>query len=104
MLSEFPVFVFCVWGGVISGFAVLLTRLPRKIYLRSRRGRREAAIPKLLFALLDAAAALLLATGFCMTMLKANGGELRAFAVCAFAAGAAAPGRTAELFFGRQAK
>ena len=90
-LNELPVFAFSVWGGMIAGLAAALLRLPRELYFGSRRGRRAAFLPLALFGALDIAAALAVLAVFCATLVEANGGELRLYAVCGFISGAAAP-------------
>lgn len=89
VLSELPVFLCCLWGGVASGLAVFLLRLPRLLYTLSRRGRRSSPWLLALFAAADCIAALLMAAAFGLTLLHANGGEIRAYALCGFVLGAA---------------
>lgn len=92
-LSEIPVLLLCLWGGGVAGIAAALVRLPGRLYTLTRRGRRTGLFPKILFSVFDIAAAALAVSVFCLTLLRANGGEPRLFAVCAFIAGAAVPAR-----------
>ena len=81
----------CLRGGLIAGFAAAALRLPGRLYFRARRGRR-AGLPAVVgFAALDVLAAALAALILASTLVYANGGELRMYAVCAFLAGAAIP-------------
>lgn len=88
VLSELPILLCCVWGGLAAGLSAALLRLPRKLYTRSLRGRHSKALPRLLFTALDILSALLAAACFSITLLYANGGELRLYAVSGFAAAA----------------
>lgn len=83
-LSELPILLFCIRGGFIAGGACFLLRLPKRLYSRSLRGRRARLIPTILTAVSETAAALAAALGFAATLLIANGGELRLYAVCGF--------------------
>lgn len=89
VLSELPVFLCCLWGGLAAGLAAFLIRLPRKLYGMRLRGKKAKALYKALFAVFDIAAALLAAAVFALTLYTANGGEMRAFAVGGFVSGAA---------------
>ena len=89
-LSELPIMLCCLRGGIIAGFAAAALRLPGRLYFRARRGRR-AGLPAVIgFAALDVLAAALAALILASTLVYSNGGELRMYAVCAFLAGAAA--------------
>ncbi len=88
-LSELPVLLCCLRGGMIAGFISSLLLLPGRFYRARRKGRRARAFPVTAFSLLDFTAAAALAAVFALTLLKANGGEPRLYAVCGFAAGAA---------------
>lgn len=96
VLSELPVFLCCVWGGAAAGLAVTLLRTPRALYLSSRRGRRASPWLLALFAAADVIAAALLAAALACTLLHANGGEPRAYAVFGFVFGAAAVSAAAK--------
>lgn len=87
-LSELPVLLCCIWGGIASGGAAFLLRLPQKLYSRALKGRRSGLGPRLAFALADALAAAALCCGFALTLLHANGGEIRLFALTGFLLGA----------------
>ncbi|MBO4562634.1 MAG: hypothetical protein J5772_03390 [Clostridia bacterium] len=92
-LSELPVLLCCVRGGLVAGLVCAFLRLPRALYYMRPRGRRAGLPLRLLFGLLDTAAAFSAAAVFALTLLYANGGELRLYAVSGFiiaAAGAAA--------------
>ncbi|MCR5809494.1 MAG: hypothetical protein K6G56_08020 [Clostridiales bacterium] len=89
-LSELPILLFCVRGGLAAGAVCFLLRLPRRLYLRSLRGRRARFLPVLFGWLTDALAAAASVGLFALTLLFANGGELRLYAVCGFFAGMAA--------------
>lgn len=93
-LSELPVLLCCIWGGLAAGGAAFLLRLPQKISERRLKGRRARFGPRLFFALCDTAAAAALTAGLALTLLHANGGELRLFAVCGFVFGAWLVSRT----------
>ena len=92
-LLELPVFLCCIWGGLASGAVCALTRLPRRLYYLRLRGRRARFLPLFLFVLLDVIAAAALTAGFSATLLFANGGELRLYAVFGFAIAAALSSR-----------
>lgn len=89
---ELPVFLVLLWGGLIAGHIAALLRLPGKLYSGSLRGRRGNAAALAAFFALDVTAALAAAAILCAALVYANGGEPRAYALFAFAAGAAAPG------------
>ena len=95
-LNELPIFVTCLWGGVISGLVCAVLRLPRLLYSRSRRGRREGLLAMALLCIADVIAALAAAITFSAVLVYANGGELRLYAVTAFAAGMCVPMLAAE--------
>lgn len=89
-LSEIPILLCCIWGGIIAGLASSLLRLPRKAYIRTLKGRRANPLLLILFFLLDLLSAAAIAAVFMLTLLHANGGELRLFAVCGFIIGGVA--------------
>ncbi|MBQ2329705.1 MAG: hypothetical protein IKH31_05495 [Clostridia bacterium] len=92
-LLELPVLAASLWGGLISGAASYVLRLPRRLSERALKGRRAGfALRAALFAA-DVSAALALAAGFAATLLISNGGEPRLYAVCGFAGGAYLSGR-----------
>lgn len=99
-LNELPIFALCVWGGAAAGLAAALVRLPRRLYLASRKGRRAGRFPMLLFAAADVFSAALLAASFCAALIYANGGELRLYAVSGFLLGAALPFTAMKLLAG----
>ena len=101
-LNELPVFALSIWGGMIAGLSASLIRLPRALYLRGLRGRRASPFLLVLFGALDIAAAAAAAAVFCLTLLKANGGELRLYAVCGYLAGAAVPCAAAALLLKKE--
>ncbi|MBO4848331.1 MAG: hypothetical protein J5586_04175 [Clostridia bacterium] len=88
-LAELPVLLCLLRGGLTAGAAAALIRLPRRLCTRRLKGRRAGALPLALFILLDAAAAFGTAAVFALSLLYANGGEPRLYAVLGFAAGAA---------------
>lgn len=92
-LAELPVLVCCLRGGLIAGAFSALVRLPGRLYRRRLRGRREKALPKLFFGLLEALAAAGIVLILACTLFRANGGEPRLYALCGFAAGAALTAR-----------
>ena len=89
-LSELPVLLCCVRGGLMAGAACAIMRLPGRRYLERIRGRRVKLSIKLLTGFIDALAAGLLVFALALTLYEANGGEPRLYAVLGFAAGAAA--------------
>ena len=89
-LSELPVLLCCLWGGALAGGLAFLLTLPKKLWFKRFRGRRRPALTALLFGLGDIIAGLSIAAVFALTLLYANGGELRLYAVCGFIAALAA--------------
>lgn len=96
-LSELPVLTASLWGGLIAGLLASLLRLPGRLYSAGRRGRRESRAVLILKAALDVAAAGAAAFVFAAVTVYANGGELRLYAVCAYALGFAVPNRASSI-------
>ena len=92
-LSELPVLLLCIRGGLIAGIGSALVRLPGRLYCLRLRGRRGKLLPKLLFGLLDVLAAAGTVVLLAYTLYRANGGEPRLYALLGFAAGAALTAR-----------
>ncbi len=99
-LGELPVLACMLWGGLIAGLVSSLLRLPRRAYVGALKGRRAKLIPLAAFAVCDIAAALALTAAFALTLVHANGGEPRLFALCGFAAGCAVTGGAVKLISG----
>ena len=99
-LSEIPVLLCCIWGGLAAGGAAFLLRLPRRLVSASFIGRPPGTLLTLALALADMLAAAAVVCGFALTLLHANGGEPRLFAVCGFAAGALASSRALKAALG----
>ena len=95
-LSELPVLLCCVRGGLIAGAVSAALRLPGKLLFARLRGRRERALPRFFRALLDVLAAAALSALAALTLYEANGGEPRLYALCGFAAGAVITARALE--------
>ena len=83
-LSELPVLLFLMRGGFIAGALCFLLRLPRRLYMRSLRGRRAGLVPLLVTGSADILAAFSTASALALTLLQANGGEPRFYAVAGF--------------------
>ncbi len=88
-LDELPVLLCMLRGGLIAGLIAALLRLPRRLYLRSLKGRRAKPLMLTLLILADIIAAAATVLIFTLTLIHANGGEPRFFAVCGFALGCA---------------
>lgn len=99
-LDELPVLMCMLWGGLASGLSAALLRLPRKAYVRALRGRRARPLALIALGACDIAAALAAVCGFALTLVHANGGEPRLFAICGFLAGCAASGASVRLISG----
>ena len=87
-LSELPVLLCCIRGGLIFGGAAFILRLPERLYTAALKGRRPRLLPRLAAALADMLAAAALCLGCALTLFHANGGEPRLFALTGFAFGA----------------
>lgn len=88
-LSELPVLLSMIRGGLIAGFFCALALLPRKLSTRFLRGRRANPVLRMLFGALEAAAGVSAAAFFAYTLIRSNGGEPRAYAVFGFIAAGA---------------
>ncbi len=99
-LDELPVLACMLWGGLIAGLVCSLLRLPGKVYARALRGRRAKPLPLAAIAVCDIAAALFAAAAFALTLVHANGGEPRLFALCGFVFGCAVTGGAVKLITG----
>lgn len=83
-LNELPVLLFMLRGGLIAGAGCFLIRLPGRLYRARLAGRRAKAWAVLLFWLLDFLAAGLLFGLLALTLIEANGGVPRLFALLGF--------------------
>ena len=88
-LDELPVLICMLRGGLIAGVIASLLCLPRRLYVKKLQGRRAKPLPLLLFCVMELAAAACAVGLFALSLLHANGGEPRLFAVCGFFAGEA---------------
>ena len=85
-LYELPVLLTMLRGGVIAGGAAYLLLLPRRLYYIKRRGKRMGFWRCLLFTLLDIAVCILCSGIFALSLVTANGGELRLYAIAGYSA------------------
>ena len=99
-LDELPVLLCMLWGGVIAGLASSLLRMPGRAYYAALRGRRARLLPKACAAALDIMAAAAIMAAFSLSLIHANGGEPRLYAVCGFAAGCALSGGALRMITG----
>lgn len=86
VFNELPIFLLCVCGGIVIGAVGFIFRLPRLLFDK-KRGKRANFGLKLLFVLFDlltCSAGLAIAA---ITLLRANGVELRFYALAAIALG-----------------
>lgn len=83
-LLEAPVLLTMLWGGLVSGAASGLFRLPKLMEPRSHKGKRAGFFKRAAYFFADILAAACLAFGFALTLIRANGGVLRLYAVCGF--------------------
>ena len=101
-LLEFPILLACIWGGLAAGAASSPLRLPRQITQMQLRGRRMRFLTGALLIIPDVLAALVLTCGFCASLVFANGGEVRLYAVFGFALAAYLAGRVLRaIVFGK---
>lgn len=90
-LDELPVLLCMFRGGLIAGTIAALLRLPRRLYADSLKGRRAKLPPLILLIAADLTAAAAITLISAASLIHANGGEPRAFAVCGFALGCLVP-------------
>ena len=83
-LTELPVLLACLRGGLCAGGAAYLIRLPKRLYSARHRGLRTPWTAAFLFALLDILTCVSVALVFASSIVYANGGELRLYAVSGF--------------------
>lgn len=84
-LLELDVLAAMVRSGIAAGLAVFLARLPGKLYFKHLKGRRASLPLLILFRAADILAALVPAALFALSLVYANGGEPRLYAVLGFA-------------------
>ncbi len=87
-LGELPVFLACIYGGMVIGMLAFLLRLPKT--LADRKRRRISAALRILFAAVDISICIM---GFIIaaaTLYAVNGMELRIYALTGLFIGAAA--------------
>ena len=99
-LDELPVLLCCIRGGLAAGAFAALLRLPRGLVLARRRGRRLPPALRALLSLADVTAAAGIAFALGATLIAANGGELRLYALIGFFAGAFFTSRAVRRLFG----
>lgn len=88
VLGELPVFLTCIYGGLIIGAAGFVLRLPRRIIYARRK--KTALWVRGVLALLDILCCAVGLAVAALTLYIANGGSVRLYALIGIAIGAAA--------------
>lgn len=83
-LDELPVLLLMMRGGILAGGLAFALSLPRKLYNIRRRGLRCGLWRGALFFCMDLLICLGCAILFAASLLRANGGEMRLYAVLGF--------------------
>ena len=98
-LLELDVLAAMARAGIAAGLSVFLVRLPGRLYFKRLKGRRARLPLLVLFRAADVLAAFLPAALFALSLLDANGGEPRLYAVLGFTLAAFLAYQSASLPF-----